>query len=269
MCCRLVGELPNAVALSEPIDSACFNDTLDARLAAQRIFAFVVKTRRRILDQGAAPSVLVDGRVDDQMVAADRGGPVREPQGERGLLRIAKPLDSRFLLMVKHNALFAALLGELTPRLRCLALVRNPVAVLASWATVDLPVRRGRVPAAERFAPALRTALDREPDVLRRRVMVLDWFFSRYQSALRKDRILRYEDVVRDGAAELRQSLGVAAAVPAARLSNRNANALYKDVAAAPLLSALLAGDGAWRGFYGVEDCRAAADALARVASRV
>lgn len=267
LCCRLAGQLPNTVALSEPIDNALFHDTSDSRAAAGRIFAFVTEARRRILDQGTAPSVLVDGRVDDQMVAADRGAAGRQPQGERGLLRIAKPLDSRFLLVVKHNALFAALLGQLTPRLPCLALVRNPVAVLASWATVDLPVRRGRVPAAERFAPALRAALDREGDVLRRRVIVLDWFFSRY-GALPRERIVRYEDVVRDGAAVLRRSFGVTAATPPTQLSNRNANALYQGVDAAPLLSALFAGDGAWSEFYGVEDCRATADALPRAAPR-
>ena len=266
LCCRLVGQLPNAVALSEPIDNAVFHDTSEARLAAGRVLSFVAQARQRMLEEGVAPSVLVDGRVDDQMVAAGQGGAPRPPQGQRGLLRIAKPLDSRFRLVVKHNALFAALLEHLAPRLPCLALVRNPVAVLASWATVDLPVHRGRAPAAERFAPALRAALDRERDVLRRRVMVLDWFFSRYRSALPKERILRYEDVVEGGAELLRRSLGVTAAAPAATLANHNANALYQDVAPAPLLSALLSGGGAWSEFYTVDDCRSVADRLPGVA---
>ncbi len=262
LCCRLAGQLPNAVALSEPIDNALFHDTLDAGVAAERIFAFVAEARKRILEEGVAPSVLVAGRVDDQMVAAGRGGVPRQPQGQRGLLRVAKPLDSRFLLVVKHNALFAALLEQLIPRLPCLALVRNPVAVLASWETVDLPVQRGRVPAAERFAPALRDALDGEPDVLRRRVMVLDWFFSRYRDALPKERILRYEDVVQGGAEPLRRAMGVTATAPAAKLANQNANALYRDVAPAPLLSALLSAGGAWREFYTAEDCHAVANSL-------
>lgn len=267
MCCRLAGQLPNAVALSEPIDNAVFHDTFDAGVAAERVFAFVAEARKRILEEGVAPSVLVDGRVDDQMVAAGGGVP-RRPQGERGLLCIAKPLDSRFLLVVKHNALFAALLEGLTPRLPCLALVRNPLAVLASWETVDLPVHRGRVPAAERFAPALCAALDGEQDVLRRRVLVLDWFFSRYRDALPKERILRYEDVVQSGAEVLQRSLGVTAAAPAAKLTNQNANALYRDVAPGPLLSALLSAGGAWREFYTAEDCRAAADSLQSATAR-
>lgn len=267
LCCRLAGQLPHAVALSEPIDNALFHDTLDAGVAAERIFAFVAEARKRILEEGVAPSVLVAGRVDDQMVTG-RGGVPRQPQGQRGLLRVAKPLDSRFLLVVKHNALFAALLEQLIRRLPCLALVRNPVAVLASWETVDLPVHRGRVPAAERFAPALRAALDGEQDVLRRRVLVLNWFFSRYRDALPKERILRYEDVVQGGAEPLRRAMGVTAAVPAAKLANQNANALYRDVAAAPLLSALLSAGGAWREFYTAEDCHAVADSLQSAAAR-
>lgn len=256
------------MALSEPIDNAVFHDTFDARVAAERVFAFVAEARKRILEEGVAPSVLVDGRVDDQMVVVGREGAPRQPQGQRGLLRIVKPLDSRFLLVVKHNALFAALLESLTPRLPCLALVRNPLAVLASWETVDLPVHRGRVPAAERFAPALRAALDSEQDVLRRRVLVLDWFFSRYRDALPKERILRYEDVVQSGAEILQRSLGVAAAAPEAKLANQNANVLYRDVAPALLLSALLSAGGAWREFYTAEDCRAAADSLQSATAR-
>ena len=256
------------MALSEPIDNAVFHDTFDAGVAAERVFAFVAEARKRILEEGAAPSVLVAGRVDDQMVAAGRGGAPRQPQGQRGLLRVAKPLDSRFLLVVKHNALFAALLERLIPRLPCLALVRNPVAVLASWETIDLPVHRGRAPAAERFAPKLRSALDGEQDVLRRRVMVLNWFFSRYRDALPKERILRYEDVVQGGAEPLWRAMGVVAATPAAKLANQNANALYRGVAPAPLLSALLSTGGAWREFYTAEDCRAVADSLQSATAR-
>ena len=256
------------MALSEPIDNAVFHDTFDAGVAAERIFAFVAEVRKRILEEGVAPSVLVDGRVDDQMVAAGREGAPRQPQGQRGLLRIVKPLDSRLLLVVKHNALFAALLEQLTPRLPCLALVRNPLAVLASWETVDLPVHRGRVPAAERFAPALRAALDGEQDVLRRRVLVLNWFFSRYRDALPKERILRYEDVVQSGAGVLQRPLGVTAAAPEAKLANQNANALYRGVAPAPLLSALLSAGGAWREFYTEGECRAVANSLQSATAR-
>ena len=267
LCCRLADRLGNTVALSEPIDAAVFGAAADAPAACRQVVSFAAAARRRILEEGVAPSVQVDGRLADQMVAVARRGAPRPPSAERGLVRVAKPLAPDFRLVVKHNALFAALLPGLTSHLPCLSLVRNPVAVLASWETVDLPVRRGRVPAGERFDPALRASLDQEEDALRRRVRVLNWFFARYLAALPKERIIRYEELVRSGGGVLRQVLGEAGAGPLEELSNRNASALYQGVDAERLLAALLAAGGAWTAFYGVAECRRAAEALARPTS--
>lgn len=257
LCCRLADRLPNTVALSEPIDAAVFHDTTEPRVACHRITAFATEARRRIQEEGVAPSVQVDGRLADQMVGVARCG-VRPPRAERGLIRIAKPLAADFRLVVKHNALFAALLPRLTSHLPCLALVRNPVAVLASWETVNLPVHRGRVPAGERFDPALRASLDREQDALRRRVRVLNWFFACYLAALPKERIIRYEELVRSGGGVLRRALGGKVAPPLERLSSRNARARYQGVDLERLLAALLAAGGAWTAFYSVDECRRA-----------
>lgn len=261
LCCRLAAALPNTVALSEPMESSAFHDTTDARTACDRILTFAGDARRRILDEGRAPSAHLAGRLADQMVGCAQPGALRPARNERGLVRVAKPADPHFTLVVKHNALFAALLPHLAARAHCLALVRNPLAVLASWETVDLPVRRGRVPAAERFAPALRAALDAEQHALQRRITVLNWFFAQFQRVLPAARILRYEDVVASGGGVLRQALGGDAA-PVAGLASRNVNAHYQGVAVLPILSALLSVGGAWTAFYDAADCRAVADAL-------
>ena len=250
------------MALSEPIDAGVFPNTTDARVASGQVTAFAAEARTRILEEGVAPSMQVDGRLADQMVAARRGAE-RTPRAERGLVRVAKPLTPDFRLVVKHNALFAALLPHLTSQLNSLALVRNPVAVLASWETVNLPVRRGRVPVGERFDAALRASLDQEEDALRRRVRVLNWFCACYLAALPKERIIRYEELVRSGGGVLRRVLDGAGAAPLERLANRNASALYRSVDAERLLDALLAAGGAWTAFYGVDECRQAAEALA------
>ena len=82
---------------------------------------------------------------------------LRRFRGEWGEIAIDKPLSARFTLLIKHNALFAALLPRLTESFPCLALVRNPLSVLASWQTVDLPVHpgpdTGRGGARRRAAP--------------------------------------------------------------------------------------------------------------------
>ena len=256
LCCRLAGKLANTVALSEPLTGETFADTEEAAEAGRRISRFMSQTRRRILAEGRAESVHVQGRLDDDMVAtATSDGALRRTRTQRGDIRIDKPVTPDFMLLVKHNALFAALLPCLTPRFACIGLVRNPLAALASWQTVDLPVNRGRIPAGEQFDANLRTALDDQSDALQRQLIVLNWFFRQYEQHLPPDRIVRYEDVVRTDGAVLFRALGHQPSEPLGEvLASRNTNAAY-DRNAERLRTALRRDDGAWRRFYTLEDC--------------
>ena len=256
LCCRLAGELPNTVALAEPLMGNTFADIKDPAEACRRIFGFMSQTRQRILAEGLAESVHVQGRLDDDMVAAATSdGTLRRTRTQHGDIRIDKPLTPDFTLLVKHNALFAALLSCLTPRFACIGLVRNPLAALASWQTVDLPVNRGRVPAGEQFASHLGTALDDQSDALQRQLIVLNWFFRQYEQHLPPERIVRYEDVVRTDGAVLFRALGHQPSEPLGEvLASRNANAAYGRNAER-LHTALRRDDGAWRRFYTLEDC--------------
>lgn len=261
LCTRLAARLPNTVALSEPMDDALFADTRDGSVASDRVAQFAARTRQLVLTSRRAPSMHRDGALTDQMVAADMAGGARAPQTTRGLIEVA-PEDDQFTLVVKHNARFAALLPWLAARLPCLAVVRNPVAALASWETVTLPVRDGQVPAGERFDPALREALARETNVMRRRVAILNWFFERFDQCLPATRIIRYEAIVATDGGALRQALPGKGSGPVEPLTSRNAHALYPPGAAAPTLDALLAAGGAWRRFYSTAECEAAAFAI-------
>ena len=156
LCCRLAGELPDTVALSEPIRRKAVGGMETPRGACLRIGEFAEQARARLLTERRAPTVQVEGRLDDNRSASrytDSG--LRRLRAEWGEIAIDKPLSTRFALLIKHNALFAALLPHLVESFSCLALVRNPLAVLASWQTVDLPVSRGRIPAGEELDPAL------------------------------------------------------------------------------------------------------------------
>ena len=175
-------------------------------------------------------------------------------------IRLDKPLSDDFLLLIKHNALFAALLGPLAGTFPTLGLVRNPVAVLASWQTVDLPVRQGRVPMGERFDPLLARTLDDEPDTLRRQVRVLDWFFARFRDHLPPERVLRYEDLVASGGLSLFRRLDITARPEL--LESRNANVLYDAATVNRILAAVQAAGGAWSAWYARWDCEQAAAAI-------
>ena len=162
--------------------------------------------------------------------------------------------------MVKHNAAFAALLPSLAEAFECLALVRNPLAVLASWNSVDLPVAQGHLPAGERLAPALAAALDAEASLLARQLLLLDWLFARFADALPRTRILRYEEVVESQGAALARASGIA--IPTSELVSRNASRLYDAAACATFAAALRADAGAWRSFYDDDDIVAALAAM-------
>ena len=261
LCCRLAGQAADTVALTEPISEAMIEGFADQADAAAGIEAFARQTRTRILREGRAPALHVDGALVDDLLSDDAASGLRQARSRRGDIAIARPLSKRFTLVIKHNALFAALLPRLRRQFACLGLVRNPLAVLASWHSVDLAVRRGRVPVGERFDPGLAGALAAEPNPLRRQVVILDWFFEQFATHLPQGRIIRYEDVVATGGAALHRVLGVAAP-PTEALASRNANALYNADAVAELLKALAAGRRAWAGHYSLADCEQLAAAL-------
>ena len=264
LCCRLAGNLPDTVALSEPIRRKAFGGMETAQGACARIGDFAEQARAGILGERRASSVQVDGRLDDNRTASrhtDAG--LRRLRAEWGELAIDKPLSPRFTLLIKHNALFAALLPRLTDSFACLALVRNPLSVLASWQTVALPVHRGRIPAGEELDRDLHRALEREPEVLGRQLIVLDWFFGRFHAHLDAQDIIRYEDVVETGGVVLFRRLGHAGAPPE-DLMSRNDSALYDEAMIDTLLKALLDGGGRWTRFYSREDCERVADGIRR-----
>ena len=262
LCCRLADKLPGFVGLSEPIGRDLSSSAADAETACRLIERFVEHTRARAISEGIVPTVQVDGRLDDDRVEGEAGDDgLRRQRGEQGEIALATALAPDFGLLIKHNALFAALLPHLAARFDCLAIVRNPLAVLASWQTVDLPVARGRIPAGEQFDDVLRAALDAEPDVLRRQVEVLNWFFQQYDTYLDAGKVIRYEDLIDTGGRVLYQALGDLQASPEALVS-RNDNTAYDAVDFERLLEALLERGGAWAEFYAASELAAVADAM-------
>ena len=261
LCCRLADKLPGVVALSEPIGRDLSSSVADAESACGLIERFVERTRARAIAEGIVPTVHVDGQLDDDRVEEDAGDDgLRRRRGEQGEIAVTTALAPDFGLLIKHNALFAALLAHLAPRFDCLAIVRNPLAVLASWQTVDLPVARGRIPAGEQFDDALRTALDAEPDLLRRQVAVLHWFFQQYEACLDAGKVIRYEDLIDTGGRVLYQALGDAQAPPEVLVS-RNDNTAYDAVDFERLLEALHKG-GAWSAFYAASELTTLGEAM-------
>ncbi len=259
LCCNLLGQAANTVALFEPMP--VHELPLDRVAALATIADFFQRSRTSLLASGTAKSQQVDGQVpDNPFGGAVDGSGTRVRTAHLGDIRVDKPLPAEFTLVIKHNAAFTALLPTLVPAYACYAVIRNPLAVLASWNSVDLPVTRGRLPAGERLDPALSARLDGMADVLERQLHLLDWLFGQFDRCLPAKHIVRYEEVVSSNGASLAITTGVP--VPSLPLRNRNANHLYDVQACRRQAERLRAHDGPWRRFYDNEDVRRALDAL-------
>jgi len=259
LACKLLGHSADTVALPEPMP--VHELPLSPTSAVDAIQAYFDTSRTRLLSTGTAISQQIDGAPPDNFFASEPGGTeLRTRQATTGEIRVDKPLSPAFTLIIKHNAAFTALLPWLTPVFECCAIVRNPLAVLASWNSVDLPITQGRLPMAERLNPALSTWLDAEPDVLERQLYLLDWLFSQYAQALPPEGIIQYEQLISSHGAALAEATGIA--LPPQSLHSRNASPLYNPATSQHHAERLCQRGGAWRLFYPDAAITHALDAL-------
>jgi hypothetical protein len=109
-------------------------------------------------------------------------------------------LSANFVLGVKHNALYSAVLPEIiaAARFRILVIIRDPVAVVMSWRSLDLPVSRGRLPAAERFWPELASVCHADFDLTEKQFRVYDLLLERFLQWARRIHVVRYEELITD-----------------------------------------------------------------------
>jgi hypothetical protein len=249
LCCTLLNRNPRVLALVEPMRIPDFVPEDGAEAACERIARFLAETRARALREGKAPSLQRDGVIVDNPMGPTAGDSTRRPRVVRiGEVALDRALPADFRLVIKHNALFTALLPELSRRFTIYAVVRDPLAVLASWNSVDLPVRDGHVPAGELYDTALREALAAEPERITRQLRVLDWFFERILRHVPQEQIIRYEELV-SGASQPATALGVPRPV-AEQAQNRNRE--YPQPLLESLAGRLPMHPGAWRKMYAV-----------------
>jgi hypothetical protein len=200
LTCALLNRCPDTVALAEPIQLGQHGDR--ARALGQ-IETFVSETRHSALTRGVVTSKHIDGVVPDNTVGrVAPGARLRGVAVSHGEIAVDKPLSDDFHLLIKHPAEFTALADVLQAQYPLYAIVRHPLAVLAAWQTVDMPVQRGRMPMLETFTPGLAARLDAISNPLKRQVALMDWLLSVYEG-FPANRVLRYEDTTADPAASL------------------------------------------------------------------
>lgn len=204
LICALLNEYPDTLALAEPIRLERHGDR---ERAVRDIETFAADVRKQALQTGAVVTKHVGGKIPDNWVQRPEDiqpGTLRKVLEQRGEISVGKPLSDDFTLVIKHPAEFSALADLLRPKFDLVAIVRNPLDVLAAWQTVDMPVNRGHMPMAEAFNGELAALLGGIDDRIARQVALIGWLLQRY-AAFPRENIIRYEDVVADPLATLKR----------------------------------------------------------------
>jgi hypothetical protein len=253
LVCHLLTSIPNVVALHEPMKVKELSTlTTDQQFAA--IDQFISENRHSLLTNGLATSKHIKGQIPDNTFshnASDNG--LRVSLAEHGQLSFRKELSEDFILAIKHNAAFAYLLNKLVSRYSCYGIIRNPLAILFSWQTLDLSIHYGHIPVGEAFDSDLRETLTRIDDVLDRQLYILNWFFTKLDQNLPPERIIRYENVIASNGRTLKVITPEADSIQAS-LKSRNKNPLYKQEQFSEIADRLLESEGTYWKYYSRED---------------
>jgi hypothetical protein len=243
LCCKLINQRKDALALHEPINPGDIPPGFNASKAADSIVQQITQFDRAI--EKGLPFAHGDKgglTIDNPVGYAVKDG-VRQVVAKRGMVQLPAREKNCYELIIKQNALFTALMPMLAPQFQMLCIVRNPVDVLLSWLTVDLPINRGHIPAGERFDAELKNSLHGEP-CLSRQLIIYQWFISRFLSSSLP--CIRYEDIVSSDGEVLDQTLGwkpITRVALSTQIREFDNDTLFTLKKAIPLLLALNCGD--------------------------
>jgi hypothetical protein len=242
LICKLLSECPNVIALNEPLPGHLFSSRgASLEMLSEQIYMI----RQSLLQHKKAPARTKYGTITDNAFGENEGQ--RKKEITRTEVYFDKPLHLDFTLILNHNAEFTLLLPELADFYRVVAIVRNPLDLLSSWNSVDLPVSRGKVSKADRLLPTLCDRYLSKSDLLAKQLEILDWYFGQYENPAIKD-VIRYEDVIASHGKVLDVIAG--AEISGWELVSKNKNELYEKGSRAHFKQAILEYGGNWLSFY-------------------
>lgn len=206
LCCKLLNQIEGVIALHEPIDPQKIKSTLKKAavidVAAQIDTINIALINGTAFEHGDSKNLVLDNPINAQKQNND----LRTLKAQRGLISLP-PIPSNTSLFIKQNAMFAALASELTKDYELVAIIRNPINVIASWMSVDLPVNKGHIPGGEKFDSNLSNILSTIDNTLERQIEIYHWFISQYVASGLN--IIKYEDIILSQGEVLYSACGV------------------------------------------------------------
>jgi hypothetical protein len=206
LCCKLLNQNCDVIALHEPINPASIADSVTTKKVVNEVRRQMLHLEHAI-EHGLSFSHGNNGGLQiDNPVGMELKLGIRQVTAKRGEVQLSARKAGSYQLVIKQNALFTVLLPELAKHYSMVCIVRNPIDVFLSWLTVDLPINRGHIPAGERFDLKLKYSLI-GLNRLQRQLAIYQWFISHFlESGLT---IVRYEDVIQTNGHQLDEALGL------------------------------------------------------------
>ena len=234
--CALLNHLSDVVALNETMDINTLLSAPDTSARVSVLKAYFARLRDSISKTRKMPQHELAGSGNNMFLSETVVERKSAKTGRLLSVDVHENLSSNFALGLKNLNVFALLLSELDVHFDCCALVRNPLATLASWHTLDHPVRDGQIMAAKRINIPLADRLADIGNSRDRRLALLAWYYERFTEVLEADRIFRYEDIMTSNGRVLEAMFPSASKLPHSLtepLRNHNESRLYGTAAEA------------------------------------
>lgn len=254
LSCNILNNYENTIALLEPMNA--FNINSDLQDDAYVFIDNFVKTARdNAISFNKILTKHINGVIPTNTISNNKDESLRKQIIQDGEVELKKTITENFTLIIKHNAFFVSIIDDLKYRYTCYAIIRNPLSVLCSWNSVDLPVNQGYIPAGQKFDKKLDEKLQNTNNKLERQIIILNWFFERIYKNIDQDKIIRYEDITINPELVFdRLSYNNTLNTPIEVLKNRNNNSLYSGINIQKLYKRLLESDGYYLKFYSTND---------------
>ncbi len=241
LACHLLNQSGNCLAMVEPLDMAAFSTLSGATQRTDYLARFFTDIRAQVKMRGEIPAMILEDETTNTFARTGIRGRKSAIRGTHWV-KPSQGFTDNFTLVIKHPNAFSALIGELKNSFSCYALIRNPLAILASWNTLDHPLRDGHAPMAEEFDPGLHQTLAGIDSTSRRQLALLNWYFHKFHNELKAECILKYENVIETNGGELAKISGLSIST-GMQLDSHNQNSLYNASYLARISSALLKDD--------------------------
>ncbi len=251
----LLSSLPNTVALDEAMRQGevnLCNTPQEIAILARR---FINEQRDLARREGVVWTYQKEGKTTDNGFQGATTSSGRTRSVQQGWARVDTPVDESTLFLLKQPVIFAAALPSLIHDFNIFAAVRNPVAALGSWNTVDFGLKSGRAQSAEKLDPKLKDRLDKGQTRFEQQSLLIHWFFEQFSKYLPREKVVRYEDTIATGGKNLAAVLPQAAGLDR-QLSSRNSKNDYDKIVLLEAGETLLRTDGAAWDYYTRQDVR-------------